>query len=41
MRTRTLQLGAYCHDINKEYRVDREHIQALDSVDFTASPAGS
>lgn len=32
MSTRTLKLGASCHNIHKEYRVDRERIRALESV---------
>jgi putative ABC transport system ATP-binding protein len=50
MSTRTLQLGAFCHNINKQYRVDRERIQALESVNkefprgaltVIAGPSGS
>jgi ABC-type lipoprotein export system ATPase subunit len=50
MSTRTLQLGASCHNIDKQYRIDRERIQALESVNkqfprgsltVIAGPSGS
>lgn len=50
MSTQTLQLGAYCQNITKEYRVGRERIQALDRVNkrfprgtltVVAGPSGS
>jgi hypothetical protein len=32
MSITTLQLGAFCHNISKVYRVDRERVQALERV---------
>jgi ABC-type lipoprotein export system ATPase subunit len=32
MPTKTLQLGAFCHEISKVYRIDRERVTALEHV---------
>ena len=50
MSITTLQLGAFCHNISKVYRVDRERVQALERVEkefprgsltVIAGPSGS
>ena len=32
MPTQTVQLGAFCHQVSKVYRIDRERVRALDDV---------